>query len=135
MRAGTNAAIPFEDGAFDFLLSWNACYYMGESTDFAAHVDEFARVLKPGGTLVLSIPKKSCFIFEGSDTLKPGYQIIRNDPFGIRNGEVLRMFEDAAEIAETFGTRFTQFATGDIHDDCFGYAYHWHLAVCRKKGG
>jgi SAM-dependent methyltransferase len=133
IKTGTNANIPFEEERFDYLLSWGACYYMGDGLDFSKHVEEFARVLKLDGTCVLCIPKKSCFIFKGSETLTPGYQIIRNDPFNVRHGEVLRMFEDEADIEKAFSSHFTDFVFGSIHDDCFGFDYHWHLVVCKKR--
>lgn len=133
IRVGTNDRLPFEDEYFDYLLLWNACYYMGELRDFGKHVAEFARVLKPAGYLVLSIPKKTCFIYCGSDTLKPGYQIIRNDPFNVRNGQVLRMFESEEEIKEEFSGHFENFVFGLVEDDCFGYDYHWHMVVCQKR--
>lgn len=28
---GTNRALPFGEGKFDYLVSWNSCYYMGEN--------------------------------------------------------------------------------------------------------
>lgn len=133
IKVGTNDSIPFPDNYFDYLLSWNACYYTGDTKDFALHVKEFARILKPGGTLVLSIPKKTAFIFKGSDKYKPGYRIVRNDPFKIRNGLVLRVFQNETEIKKAFAHLFTNFIFGSVHDDCFGLNYHWHLIICQKK--
>lgn len=133
IRTGTNDNIPFEDSEIDYMLSWNACYYMGDKTDFQEYVKEFGRVMKKDGYLILSIPKETCFIYKGSEELKKGYQIIKNDPFNVRNGEVLRMFSSYEEIEESFGEYFKDFTFASIHDDCFGYDYHWYLAVCRKK--
>lgn len=133
IRAGTNANIPFADDRFDYLLSWNACYYLGEQLNFDKNVEEFARVTKPEGYLVLSIPQKTCFIYHGSENWKDGYQIIRNDPFNIRNGEILRIFENEDEIQKTFSKYFKDFIFGSIHDDCFGFDYHWHLVICQRK--
>lgn len=133
IKVGTNDKIPFEDCYFDYLLSWNACYYMGDKRDFQDYVKEFARVTRKDGYLILSIPKKTCFIFRGSDPVKAGYQIIRNDPWGVRNGEVLRMFDDELEIEQAFGKYFKDFVHGSVEDDCFGYAYHWFLVVCRRR--
>lgn len=133
IKVGTNQNIPFTESFFDFILSWNSCYYMGENRDFNTHVKEFARILKKNGYLILSIPKKTCFIYHDSEKLKDGYQIIRNDPFNIRNGEILRMFEDETEIKNTFSKYFKNFVFASIHDDCFGFDYHWHLVVCQKE--
>lgn len=130
---GTNDDLPFQENYLEYLLSWNACYYMGASRSFERNVQEFARVLKPGGFLVLSIPKKSSFIYHGAQQESPGYVTITNDPFNIRNGEVLRMFADEDEIEQTFASHFKNFVFGSIQDDCFGYDYHWHLVVCQKK--
>ena len=133
LRVGTNDSIPFEEKYFDYLLSWNSCYYMGKQSDFGKYVEEFARVIKKEGYLILSIPKKTCFIYHGSEKLKDGYQIIRNDPFNVRNGEILRMFENKDEIKKYFSGYFKNFIFGSVYDDCFGFDYHWHLIVCQKK--
>ncbi len=133
LRVGTNDSIPFEEKYFDYLLSWNSCYYMGEQSDFSKYVEEFARVIKKEGYLILSIPKKTCFIYHGSEKLKDGYQIIRNDPFNVRNGEVLRMFENKDEIKKDFSGYFKNFIFGSVYDDCFGLDYHWHLIVCQRQ--
>lgn len=133
LRVGANDNIPFPDNYFDFLLSWNACYYMGKNTDFNVYVKEFSRVLKKDGYFVISIPKKTCFIYNNSEKLKDGYQIIRDDPFKIRNGEILRMFENEKEIENVFATYFKNFIFGSLYDDCFGLNYHHHLVICQKK--
>jgi ubiquinone/menaquinone biosynthesis C-methylase UbiE len=69
IRTGTNEAIPFENNYFDYVLSWNQCYYMGKVTDFDLYVKEFARILKKGGRHVFSIPKKTCFIYNNSTAI------------------------------------------------------------------
>jgi len=133
VRVGKNDYVPFGDAAFDYVLSWNACYYMGQSRDFGKHVHELARIAKPGGVLVLSIPKKTCFIYVNSRRESPGYAVITSDPFNVRNGEVLRIFENEEEIRAAFEPYFEDFRFGSIHDDCFGLNYHWHLVVCKRK--
>jgi SAM-dependent methyltransferase len=134
IRIAFNQSIPFDDEFFDYLLSWNQCYYMGDYDNFDDYVLEFARILKPEGYLVLSIPKKTCFIYKGSEMYRNGYQIIRNDPFNLRNGAILRMFDNEQEIEDVFSKCFKNFAFASVEDDFFGYEYHWHLAVCQKKG-
>ncbi|MBU0549667.1 MAG: hypothetical protein KJ838_05070, partial [Candidatus Omnitrophica bacterium] len=58
----------------------------------------------PRGHLILSIPKKTCFIYQNSEIVEPGYRIIKNDPFNVRNGEVLRIFENEEEIIKLHST-------------------------------
>lgn len=137
VRPGENRNLPFEAETFDYLLSWNSCYYMGEGHDFdfQRHVEEFNRVLQPGGKIILSIPKPTSFIFEGSETAEPGYQIVKNDPFGKRQGTVLRQFEELSEITNAFSPQFEDFTTASVHDDCFGFNYHWWLVIGTKSNG
>ena len=133
IQIGQNHNLPYPDSHFDYLISWNACYYM-QQNDFEQYVDEFARVCASKAWLVLSIPKKSCFIYRDSHDIGNGYRIIRDDYFqGLRNGEKMRCFNDTDEIEAAFSTHFTNFRFASIHDDCFGLNYHWHLAVCQKK--
>ncbi len=134
IRLGWSDSTPFPDGFFDYLLAWNVIYYMrDQKADFSAHVREAARILRPEGYLVLSIPKKSCFIFKDCKNLGAGYVVITNDPWKERIGDVFRMFDGEREIEDAFSERFKDFTFGSVHDDCFGYEYHWHLVVCRKK--
>lgn len=133
LKIGRNDLLPFENDFFDFLLSWNSCYYMGQNYDFNTHVLEMARIMKDKGYLIMSIPMKTNFIFIDSEEFKQGYRIIRKDPFNVRNGEILKIFEDDNEIKETFSKYFDNFIFASIYDDCFGYNYHWHVIICQKK--
>ena len=133
LKIGTNSEINFDNDFFDYLLSWNSVYYMGENLDFDLHIDEYARVLKKNGHLIMAIPKLAFHYFKGSKKIKPGYCIIKNDPLKIRNGQILRYFKNEKEIKDAFSKKFKNFIFGSIEDDCFGYNYHWYLVVCQKK--
>ena len=62
----------FKSNYFNMLLSWNSCYYMSpeDPFNFQKHVFEISRVLKKNGTIIISIPKKTCFIFKDSKKIK-----------------------------------------------------------------
>jgi SAM-dependent methyltransferase len=47
-KHGNAAALPYADGAFDFVLSWNVIYH-GTLGDAGQRIAEIWRVLKPGG--------------------------------------------------------------------------------------
>lgn len=132
---GDNSNVPFEDNFFDYMLSWNSCYYMSlGNKDFTIHVKEMSRVIKPGGWLICSIPKSTCFIFRNSvEWEKTGYRIIKDDYFNKRDGEVMRCFSSADEVESEFGSEFSKFNFADIHMDWFGLNYHWFVFVAQKK--
>lgn len=133
IRVGTNRSLPFETASFDFLLSWNVCYYFDEVIDFSAHVKEYARVCKPGGIMVFSIPKPQCYIYRDGIEKGDGLVEVTNDPFKTRNGVILRCFKDENDIVSTFGKYFEDFTFGSIEDDCFGLNYSWYIGYCRRK--
>lgn len=134
IRTGHVGDLPFADEVFDYLLSWNSCYYMSfGGLDFQKHVDEMARVLKPGAWIVCSIPKKSSFIFRDSvEHSVPGYRVIKDDYFGSRNGEVMRCMDSREDLEGSFLTRFDEFCHADLDMDWFGLSYRWHVFVARR---
>jgi SAM-dependent methyltransferase len=136
IRTGHAGSLPFDDSSFDRLLTWNSCYYMslGGKT-FDEHVSEIARVLKPNGWIIASIPKSTSFIFEDSvETGQQGYRMIRNDYFdGSRNGEIMRCMEDRDDLVESFSPHFDDFCHADLDMEWFGLRYHWHVFCARKK--
>ena len=127
--------LPYESDTFDFLLTWNSCYYMSlNHTTFSDHVLEMARVIKKNGWIIASIPKEDCFIFKDSlPASKAGYRVIVNDYFGARDGELMRCFNSIEEIKSCFSSKFTDFSVAEINMDWFGLSYKWHIFVARKK--
>jgi SAM-dependent methyltransferase len=132
LREGTCASLPWPNATFDFLLSWNSCYYMGPDGKFEDHVAEMARVIKPGGWIVCSVPKADCFIFNDIEAAKDGYCTIKSEYFGLRSGQRMRYFFDGGELTECFESHFTNFCHADIDIDMFGLAYNWHVIVAQK---
>ena len=132
---GSCADIPSENHYYDYLVAWNSCYYMSlDNLRFKDHVAEMSRVLKPGGYLVLSVPKSDNFIFRSSIPYeKKGYRVITDDPFNARNGEVMRCFESQAELKHEFNSGFENFSTADIDMDWFGMDYRWFVLVAQKQ--
>lgn len=133
LRVGTCASLPWPDATFDYLLTWNSCYYMGPDGKFEDHVAEMARVLKPGGWIVCSVPTPYCFIFKDAEDHDDGYVTIRNDHFGLRNGERMRRFRDRLDLVESFSSSFGDFCHARIDIDMFGLAYDWHVFTAERR--
>ena len=132
---GHNHTLLLADRTFDYAVFWNSCYYMGPVAAyhrFGQYVAEFARVLRTDGTLVLSAPMASCFIFDSARELPDGYSEITSDPYRIRNHQAFRRFLSVEEIIGEFSGHFTGFRTASLVDDCFGQANHWHIIVCTR---
>jgi ubiquinone/menaquinone biosynthesis C-methylase UbiE len=136
IRTGHAGSLPFEDNTFDRLLTWNSCYYMTLGGQrFEEHVAEMARVIKPGGWIIASIPKRTSFIFKNSVPAElPGYRVITDDYFaGSRNGEVMRCMHDQDDVANSFSPNFEGFCHADLDMEWFGLPYHWHVFCAQKK--
>jgi hypothetical protein len=79
--------------------------------------------------MMLSISKSMSFIYDGSETAELGHQIVENDPLGKREGTVLQQFDDVDKIKDGFAPQFEDFTTASVHDDCFGFNYHWWFVI------
>src|SRR6267142_3660197 len=120
LKTGGNSRIPFDDGAFDFVLSCHACYYVSPGETFADNLREIARVLRPGGRFIFSLAKTDGFIMKDALPLGDGHYRITRDPYGIRNGSVFRAFASREEVRDDLGTHFGDLALGLCENDFYG---------------
>jgi hypothetical protein len=91
-----------------------------------------ARVIKPGGWIVCSVPKVTHEIFTDAEFSNDGYCTIRGDRFNLRNGERFRWFTDWHQLEDAFQSHFTDFCHSSIEDVMFGHNYHWHIIVAQR---
>lgn len=134
-KQALNSFLPFDENNFDYLLSWNQIYYMGidkMNLNFTKYVEEFSRVLKPGGKLIVSVPMVDSFIFKDSIEINRNYRMVSNDPFDTRNGEILRCFKGEQDIVREFRKYFNNFTFASSINDHFGIQNNWHIFVCQK---
>jgi SAM-dependent methyltransferase len=131
-RVGRNCSIPFDDAAFDFVLACHACYYVDPATRFSDNAKEVARVLKPGGIFVFSVPMAGTYIMRGAQDLGDGHMQIRNDPYGVRNGSILKKFDRESDIKDALSPAFEDFAVGSCRNDFWGIEEHMWIVVCHR---
>jgi SAM-dependent methyltransferase len=134
-RVGRNVSIPFDDRDFDAVLACHACYYIDPGVTFADNVAEIARVLKPGGRFAFSVPMGSSYIMRGADDLGGGHMRIARDPYGLRNGYVLKKFDTEAEIEAALAPFFTDFSLGACRNDWWGIEEHVWIGACMRRSG
>lgn len=134
LRVGRNNGIPFPDAHFDAVLACHACYYVDAGSSFSDNVREIARVLKPRGRFIFSAPAATSYIFKGAKDLGGGHMEIAHDPYGVRNGYVLKKFDDEPELRAAFTPLFESFAIGSCRNDFWGIQEHVWIVVCQKAG-
>jgi SAM-dependent methyltransferase len=130
---GRNASLPFADGFFDHVVACHSCYYIDAGTRFADNVGEIGRVTKSGGLFVHSLPIGSSYIFRGAVDLGDGHMRIANDPYGVRNGHVLKKFDAPDEIERALSPMFEDFRIGSCRSDWWGIEEHVWIVVCRRR--
>lgn len=133
LKVGRNSQLPFEDNFFDYILACHSCYYVDNGTTFDDNVREAARVLKDGGYYIASLAEKSASIFEGCEDIGKGHVIIKEDPWGLRNGYIFRMFQTKDEIINALSSHFENFSIGLCTDEYFGQVISLFITVCQKK--
>jgi SAM-dependent methyltransferase len=129
-RVGRNCRVPFEDCFFDHVLACYSCHYVDRGTQFGDNVREIARTMKPGGRFVLSAPMGTAYIMRGARDLGDGHMEIANDPYGVRNGAILKKFDSKAEVAAALSPFFADFRIGSCRNDFWGIEEHVWTVVC-----
>ena len=133
LKVGANAKIPYEDNAFQYVLACHSCYYVKPGDTFHRNLAEIARVLEPGGFFIASLPMSGTYILNGAKRLPDGHYEITNDPYGLRNGSVFRVFDSEKEIRETLGSFFHDFSIGYCDDMFWGIHQKIWTVVCIKN--
>lgn len=132
-RVGRNHQIPYDNAFFDHVLACHACYYVDPGTRFSDNIAEIARVLRSSGRFVFSAPCADSYIMNGAVDLGDGHMQITQDPYGVRNGTIMRTFDSAAEIAAAIAPHFTEARIGAARNDWWGIEERVWIVVCERK--
>jgi len=133
LRVGRNSKIPFDDKYFDIVLGCHVSYYCDEGENFSDNVKEFARVLKPGGYFITSLPMTTSYIFNGAEQLNDGCMRINKDPYNNRIGYKLRAFVNEDEIETELSSHFENFSIGSAQNNYYGIDERLYWVTCQKK--
>lgn len=127
-RNGMMTALPFADGAFDHVLSWNVIYH-GDEDVLRATIAEIARVLKPGGTFLGTMLSARRVPVERAKA--PGHEISRNTWVFDGPGDKVHphYFCNGRDLLELFSA-FEVCRLEDREHETPG-SWHWHLVLER----
>ncbi len=127
--------LQYPDAFFDVVVSWNAIYYHGSRTRVREALQEFARVLKPGGVAILSvIHPENCVVPRMSADLGDGaHRFDQPADYDNRHGTVI-FYEPTAEgwleLLETVGPTVEGYVEATLFDSARRNA--WRLFLARK---
>jgi SAM-dependent methyltransferase len=127
-RTGRMTDLPFADGAFDHVLSWNVIYH-GDEKVLRATIAEIVRVLKPGGTFLGTMLSARRVPVERARA--PGREISRNTWVFEGKGDKIHphYFCNGRDLLELFRD-FEVFRLEDLEHETPG-SWHWHLVLER----
>ena len=108
---GVTTALPFEDNAFDFLLSLEVLRYL-HGDDVQLAMREMLRVLKPGGRALITFVNR--YAWDGFYFLQRGRQVWLGEQFTRKHPhcefttphEVTSALENVGALVETHGVLF-----------------------------
>ncbi len=128
--------LPYADGFFDLVVSWNAVYYYGNRTLVREAIRDFHRVLRPGGVLLMSVTHPNSFMARRfSEDLGDGrHKIDRASPYDTRDG--IDIFYDGTSSGwRKLLSDFKEVEEGFVEADLFvpDRRDAWRLFHARKE--
>ena len=93
------------------------------------NLNEVRRVLnKRYGTLFATLADSDTFVFKDAIELGNGYYCIQNDPFNLRNGDILKAFNSPEEILRVLNKiGFKEVSIGHSLNDFFGLKMSYYI--------
>ncbi len=123
-HVGKMDELPFDDGAFDYLVSYNVIYH-GDGEIVRRTVKEFSRVLKQGGMLFLTMMSKRNAHYGVGEEIAPGTFVVPG-----ASGDKIHphFYCNAAELVGILDG-FELLKLADIEQK--PTHWHWHLTAVK----
>jgi len=129
IRIGTNDNLDYPDNFFDLLVSINTLHYSsGDATQGA--LKEFARVLNPGGFVVIETPSEKHFA--RSNSFRSSELKWEWKAGGFRDGSQLGFFDNEEHFRVNLSKSFSNISILTRSEQYESRELAWWIAVCRK---
>jgi ubiquinone/menaquinone biosynthesis C-methylase UbiE len=130
IKVGTNQSLPYDSDTFDLLLSIDTIHYESSYDGMRKGLAEFARVLKPGGLLIMTTVAPLHDMQVRGERLAPNNWKIRDYDF--RNGETMTFFEQEETLRSELSRSFSRFDTGRITQKMMKQSLDWFVCAAWK---
>ena len=132
----TGPELPYPDRYFNVVVSWSAVYYFGKRALVARAIEEFRRVLRPNGVLLMTvIHPNNCIVRRLSEDLGEGTRrIVQTWAHDNRTGlEVF--YDETSEGWKRLLSHFSQVEEGYAEAQLFDPARRlaWRLFLARNS--
>lgn len=131
IKKGNNRNLPFEDNHFDLIISNNVLHYEKNEENILNALDEYSRVLKPGGALFLMTVGPEHLIYKRAVPLGNHRYKISNYDF--RDGEIYFYFDNEKYLEFYLSKFFAHVETGRVLEKLMKVDLDFLIAVCQKK--
>lgn len=128
---GKNTSISHQDNTFDLLISVNTIHYEPSRESITDAIQEFKRVLKPGGRFYISTVGTNHDIRKKAKKIKDNIYEIRDWDF--RDGEIFHFFEDPLELNKFLSNFFINVEVGELTEQLMEQTLGFYLASGEKE--
>ena len=132
LKVGNNKKLFFKSNFFDFLISWDVIHYEKNLTSYKQSLNEYTRVLKPNGRLIIStVAPKSSFC-RNSKRLTD-HTIICKNKNDIRYNEKFTCFNNMTNLKNFYNKQFNKVSFGRHTFEIFDKSYDSYLINVLKQ--
>lgn len=131
IKSGHNQNIPFDDNFFDVLLSINVLHYEKTEKDIFNSMQEYCRVLKPNGALVVITVGPEHTIYKKAKPIGAHQYLIQD--FDFRNGEQYFYFDNEKYLRYYMEKYFNNVETGRSTERLMEKPLDFLISFARNK--
>jgi ubiquinone/menaquinone biosynthesis C-methylase UbiE len=131
IKCGNNRKLPFQDDYFDLVTSLNVLHYEKNEADIQAALNEYCRILKPDGTLLLMTVGPQHDIYKKSKIV--GSHQFRIQNWDFRDGEQYFYFSNLKYLDFYLSPFFNSIELGRVTEELMNVNLDFLVAVCRNK--
>ncbi|MFQ5786828.1 MAG: class I SAM-dependent methyltransferase [Thermodesulfobacteriota bacterium] len=131
IKCGKNTSIPFGDHHFDLILSINVIHYESTYEDIKAALQEYSRILKKGGRILIMTVGPEHSIIKRAKVVGPNNYEIQNYDF--RDGSLFFCFNSLEYLDYCMSHFFSNVEVGRVTENLMTTNLDFFIAICGSK--